>query len=310
MNLTAFLIRFQKTCWSRAGSASTWWRGGREVERRAAAPCRCDLAAADLDGLADQVVGVDDLPVQRQLAPDDPRHVEQVVDQPGLEVDVPADHLQGRADLGRAVAGSSSIAETVGQDGGQRGPQLVAEDGEELVLGPVGRLGLVPGELQAAPRLLALGDVELTTSIRWGRPRRRAGPSGRSSEPRRRGGSCGTPPHRSRPPGSAGVSPTGRAAGRRGGSVDKSWKRPPEFPGATRGSRRAGRTRRSRLRAGPRPRRRRRRLPGPGTGVPRSRPARAARRGGHVAEDRTTPTTCLSRRGSVPRCRRWPLVPA
>ena len=51
------------------------------------------------DGLLDQVVAVGDLPVQRHLAPDDPHHVEQVVDQAGLEVHVLADHLQVRPDL-------------------------------------------------------------------------------------------------------------------------------------------------------------------------------------------------------------------
>ena len=45
------------------------------------------------------------------------------------------------------------------QDGVQGRPQLVAHIGQELVLGPVGQLGLMDGDLQLALGAVALGDV-------------------------------------------------------------------------------------------------------------------------------------------------------
>ena len=41
-------------------------------------------------------MNIHDLEVEPEPAADDPREVEQVVDQPGLELDVAADHFQGR----------------------------------------------------------------------------------------------------------------------------------------------------------------------------------------------------------------------
>ena len=49
------------------------------------------------DRLADRLVNVHDLRLETQPAPGDPRYVEQVVDQPRLDFDVAADHLQGRS---------------------------------------------------------------------------------------------------------------------------------------------------------------------------------------------------------------------
>ena len=157
VNFTAFLTRFQSTCWSLAGSALTWWSSAGQVEHEFLGLAE-DLALANLDGLLDQGVAVGDAPVQRHLALDDPHHVQQVVDQPGLEVDVLADHLQGRADLlgvGRPLQHRGGRQE----DRVERRPQLVREDGEEVVLRPVGTLGL--GQ-QAVPLLLVpppVGDV-------------------------------------------------------------------------------------------------------------------------------------------------------
>ena len=117
-----------------------------------------DLAAADLDRLVDEPVAVGDLPVQGHLAPDDPHHVQQVVDEPGLEVDVLADHLQRRADL-LGVAGPVQHRRGGQQDRVQRRAQLVREDGEELGLRPVGRLGLLLRRPEFLLGPLRLGDI-------------------------------------------------------------------------------------------------------------------------------------------------------
>ena len=118
-----------------------------------------DVADADLQRLAEQLVRVDGPGLQPELTAADPGHVEQVVDQPGLEVDVAADHPEHRA----IVLRRGRVVEHRG-DGGehrrQRSAQLVAEDGEELVLGAIGGVGGVLRGLEVALGLLPPRDVE------------------------------------------------------------------------------------------------------------------------------------------------------
>ena len=65
----------------------------------------------------DQLVGVDDLALEDEGAAADPRQVEEVVDEPCLEEDVAADHLEYGAKRVGGVSGSSSIAVTVARTG-------------------------------------------------------------------------------------------------------------------------------------------------------------------------------------------------
>ena len=78
--------------------------------------------------------------VELELAGDDPRHVEQLVDDLVLRGGVPDDGVDG---AGRLVGRELAALEQVGpaDDGGQRRPQLVRQGGQELVLHPVGGLG-------------------------------------------------------------------------------------------------------------------------------------------------------------------------
>jgi hypothetical protein len=137
------------------GSASASMRmPGRRSRRR---------VAADVGGLLDQRMDIDHLPVQRELAPGDPGHVEQVVDQAGLQLDASADHLQRRAELFGNRRDLVEHRRDAGEHGGQRGSKLVAEDGKELVLRLFGPFGLAAGRLLGAeePGALPLGLVAL-----------------------------------------------------------------------------------------------------------------------------------------------------
>ena len=158
VNLTAFLIRFQKTCWSRAGSALTWRCAAARSSVEPQVACRGPRCGRSATAWPIEPVAVGDLPVQRHLAPDDPHHVQQVVDQPGLEVDVLADHLQRRADL-LGLGGPSSIAEAASRIGFSGVRSSWREHGEELGLRPVGRLGLLLGRPQLLLVPPPLGDV-------------------------------------------------------------------------------------------------------------------------------------------------------
>ncbi len=122
--------------------------------------------AADLDRVLDDLAGVGDLQAQVELAAGDAGEVEQVVDQPRLELDVAPDHVQRPAQRGgdALIPGEPGGEE---QHGGQRRAQLVAEGGEEVILRLVGGLGLgarlalaieQPGALLLG--LVAVGDVE------------------------------------------------------------------------------------------------------------------------------------------------------
>ena len=100
-----------------------------------ARPFDLGFHAAAGDAVAEQRVGVVDAPVERQLVARDPRDVEKVVDQLGLECDVALEH---REQLRRA-GGQRQALEHVDrkQRRCQRRPQFVAERRQETVLGLV-----------------------------------------------------------------------------------------------------------------------------------------------------------------------------
>ena len=78
--------------------------------------------------------------MQLDLPACDPRHVQEVVDQPGFHFDAAADHFQRLAHCRRKV-GSILEHGHAHDDRRQRRAQFVAEDGEEMVLGAVGLFG-------------------------------------------------------------------------------------------------------------------------------------------------------------------------
>jgi hypothetical protein len=154
VNFTALLSRFQKT-WVSVGPDAVLL--GRELhhEIQTLAP---DLPFHGRDRVLDDLPGVDVPAVQLELAARDARQVEQIVDQPRLQLDVALDHGK----LAR-VAGEVGIGFEARDDGEhrrQRRAQLVAQGGEEAVLGLVGGLGLLMGPLQLLLHARAVGDVD------------------------------------------------------------------------------------------------------------------------------------------------------
>ncbi len=93
------------------------------------------------DRVVDDHRQLDRLDVQADLARDDPRHVQHVVDDLGQPVGVALDGLEAARQL---VAGQESAAQQprVADDRVQRRPQLVRQHREELVLHAVGVAGL------------------------------------------------------------------------------------------------------------------------------------------------------------------------
>jgi len=100
----------------------------------------CTNVSCALSGAQD-VVEVHDGQVQHELLVGEAREVEQVVDQARLQFDVSADHRQLAARVRRQVGARRELADG-GQRGRERRAQLVAEGGEEAVLGAVGVLEL------------------------------------------------------------------------------------------------------------------------------------------------------------------------
>ena len=72
VNLTAFLIRFQTTCWSRAGSASTWCAGAARSRSSSSPPSPISPRQISTAWRID-LVGVDGAELEAQAAPPDPR---------------------------------------------------------------------------------------------------------------------------------------------------------------------------------------------------------------------------------------------
>src|SRR5262245_3529989 len=98
-----------------------------------------DIALADLDRALEDAAQLERPAVQLDLAPGDPVEVQQVIDEASLQLHVAADHLQA---LPIPLAESGFLLEQRDgrEDGSQGRPQLMTEDGHELVLRPAGLL--------------------------------------------------------------------------------------------------------------------------------------------------------------------------
>ena len=109
-----------------------------------------DLALVDLQGVLQKGVRIDHLEVELDLPFADTGQIEQVVDQPRLQLDIPANHVQRFLDVFRQ-AGFTFQVDCGSDDRSQRRPQFVAEHGEELIFREVGTrffLQLLVGYLQ------------------------------------------------------------------------------------------------------------------------------------------------------------------
>ena len=114
----------------------------------------------------DDVDDVDALQVEIELAADDARGIEQIIDEPGLMVDVALDRLGRAPDQCRIVLARTRQDLAPALQRIERRTQLVRDDGEKLVLRAIGPLGFaaqaVLGHQQAFELLLRffeLGDV-------------------------------------------------------------------------------------------------------------------------------------------------------
>ncbi len=103
--------------------------------------------ARRLDARGDDVGQIDLFALQCDLAPGDPRHVEQVVDQAHQVLHLPIDDQPFAFDAQVAASGHQLDG---GHDGRQRVPELVPEHGQELVFHGVRALGLGPRGHQVA----------------------------------------------------------------------------------------------------------------------------------------------------------------
>lgn len=100
-----------------------------------------DIGAEDIDDGADGGVDIDGLERKLELAAGDAGEIEQIIDEPGFELHVAADNL-GVGERGRGKVGGALEELGGGKDGGEGRAELVAEGGEEAVLGLIGFLGL------------------------------------------------------------------------------------------------------------------------------------------------------------------------
>ena len=134
----AFVSRFDSTCTMRAMSASTVRPlAGTDTSKRV--PALDDQRVGHVDGAIDRVADLEAAPFELDLAARQARHVEQIVDQPHHVRDLPLEDLPFSRE-GLRVAGLHQFQR--GQRRRQRIPQLVAEDGQELILRPAGLFGL------------------------------------------------------------------------------------------------------------------------------------------------------------------------
>jgi hypothetical protein len=123
------------------------------------------LRVEELGNVSNQDVEVEGLELHFHFAMLNAGHVQQIVDEPGFQFDVAADDIELFAEVGIETG---IITEQGGsdEDGVQRRAELMAEDGDEIVLGGVGilgdsacLLGGVHGGGEVALGAFSVGDV-------------------------------------------------------------------------------------------------------------------------------------------------------
>ena len=145
------ISRLENTCASRVRSPSSGQPLVRQAQRRARARKRRSAAARSRRPARSPCARSMPLHPQRQLAPGQPRDVEQVVEQPRHLLGLPADDAVAPGDLGIARLEMAQHVDGVA-DRRQRIAQLVRQGGDEVVL-------LLVGDAQDLLGLLALADV-------------------------------------------------------------------------------------------------------------------------------------------------------
>ena len=161
--------------------------------KRIAAHCRgirCDGelhallgggAGERLGGVLDNRAEGDRAEVEQELAGDGPREIEQVLDEPGLQSRVALDALECPLGLRRAHPTGAEQRDPA-QHRRERGPELVREHGQELVLGAIGVFGLRPRVALALRQVRtidgehrAVGDAPEEIEVRLREDARRRG---------------------------------------------------------------------------------------------------------------------------------------
>ena len=150
VNLIAFESRFQITCWSRSGSPQTAAEPSTRSRRRARRPSPPPPAARPRARPRRRRRAQIGFELEPQLAGDDARDVEDVLDELGLRPRVALDGLERPAERRRLRPRRSRSMPRPAEDGVERRAQLVRDGGEELVLGAVGDLRLLARFLLAA----------------------------------------------------------------------------------------------------------------------------------------------------------------
>ncbi len=135
VNLIALESRFRTICCSLAESPRT--RADVQAPRSIRTPFEAALGSTDRNRLIHYATQLDGLSLDPQRARDDPRNIQEIVDQLCLQTRIPLDALDRAQDLlfrQRFAAQKRGPAE----DRVERRAQLVAQHRQELVLHPVG----------------------------------------------------------------------------------------------------------------------------------------------------------------------------
>ena len=106
-----------------------------------------DFLTTDFQCAANQGVCINEFEIELQFAFAHSGEVEKVINEPRFEGDVAVDHLQRLANRWRSRFVTFQERDSA-QDGTERRAQLVAQHGEELVLGAIGLFSLFPGLLR------------------------------------------------------------------------------------------------------------------------------------------------------------------
>ena len=137
VNLMAFESRFQTTCCRRSGSPETGPASGSSSVSSADAPWPPRPGATASRAASIDRGQVHRAHVEPQLAGDDARDVEDVLDELGLRARVALDGLDGARHGRRVELARSRSMWAQPDDRVERRAQLVGERGQELVLEPV-----------------------------------------------------------------------------------------------------------------------------------------------------------------------------
>jgi hypothetical protein len=119
----------------------------------------CGIRGADGDGLGEEGGGIDDLEFEFEFSVADAGEIEEIVDDPGGDLDISADHGDLVVDVLGEVFTSLHCGDAH-EDWGEGGAEFVGQVCEEGIFFAIGGFGVLSGLVDGLSGLFAVRDID------------------------------------------------------------------------------------------------------------------------------------------------------